>query len=132
MIIGTFVESEECYRRRMLEQQQRTEQEARRRLARMEDLYTELILEALGEPGGPPLPITTVANVVGKRLKCCFNQNRDEAKVMVLQKVGFLIKIRRLTRINRNWVRLPENDEAHKAWLAAQDEMIKNLPGPNL
>lgn len=101
-------------------------------VGRVDDLYTQLIMEALGEPGGLPLRTTTAVNVVAKRLACCFDQNRVAAKLRAFQKIGFLIKVRRLTRINRNWVRLPENDEAHKAWLAAHEAMIKNLPGPKL
>ena len=132
MIIGMFVEPEECYRRRMFEQQQRIEQEARRRLAKMDDLYTQLVLEALGEPGGPPLRITKVVNVVAKRLQRCFNEERVAAKLRVFQKVGFLIKIHRLTRIRRNSVAIPQTDEKHKAFLAAMDASIRNLPEPRL
>lgn len=127
-----FVESEECYRRRMLEQQQRQEREGRERLAKMDDLYTELVLEALGEPGDPPQPITHVVNVVSLRLKRCFNQKRVAAKKLAFQKIGFLIKIRRLKRIERNWVQTPENDGAYRAWLEAFDAMIKALPEPQL
>ena len=68
MTIGMLVEPEECYQRRMLEDRRRIEQEARRRFAKMDDLQTELIFEALGEPGGPPLKITKVVNMVAKRL----------------------------------------------------------------
>ena len=132
MIIGVFVEPEECFRRRKFEDQQRIEQEARRRLARMDDLLTELIIEALGEPGGPPMLITKVVNVVAKRLQRCFNEEIVAAKKRAFQKIGFLIKIHRLTRIRRNSVCIPETDERHRAFLAAMDAKIQNMPGPNL
>lgn len=131
-MLGVFVEPEECFQRRKLEEQRRIEQEARRRFARMDDTLTELIIEALGEPGGPPLRITRVVNVVGRQLHACFHVDRVEAKLRAFQKIGFLIKIRRLTRIHRNSVRIPENNDAHMAWLAAEDAKIKNLPEPCL
>ena len=132
MIFGTFIEPEECYRRRMFEEKERIEREARRRLAKMDDLYTQLVLEALGEPGGPPLRITKVVNVVAKRLQRCFNEERVAAKLRVFQKVGFLIKIHRLTRIRRNSVCIPETDEGYRAFLDAMEAKIQNMPGPNL
>ena len=131
-MIGMFVEPEECYQQRMIEQKQRMEREGLLRLARMDDLLTELILEALGEPGDPSMLITDVANIVARKLNRCFGENREEAKLRVFERVSFLIKIRRLTRVERNWVRIPDTDAGYKAWLAAQDEMIKNLPVPNL
>lgn len=116
----------------MFEEKERIEREARRRLAKMDDLYTQLVLEALGEPGGPPLRITKVVNVVAKRLQRCFNEERVAAKLRVFQKVGFLIKIHRLTRIRRNSVCIPETDEGYRAFLDAMEAKIQNMPGPNL
>ena len=62
----------------------------------------------------------------------CFKVERVAGKKQAFQKIGFLIKIRRLMRIRRNSVCNPENAEAHKAWLAAQEEVIKKLPEPQL
>ena len=131
-MLGIFIEPMECFRRRLADQRQRQEQEGRQRLARMDDLLTELIIEALGEPGDPPMQITKAVNIVGKRLQRCFNEEIVAAKKRAFQKIGFLIKIRRLTRIRRNSVRIPETDEGHKAFLAAMEAKIKNMPGPNL
>ena len=131
-MLGIFVEPEECFRRRLADQRQRQEQEGRQRLARMDDLLTELVIETLGEPGDPPMQITKAVNIVGKRLQRCFNEEIVAAKKRAFQKIGFLIKIRRLTRIRRNSVCIPETDEKHKAFLAAMEAKIKNMPGPNL
>lgn len=131
-MLGIFVEPEECFRRRLADQRQRQEQEGRQRLARMDDLLTELIIEALGEPGDPPMPITKAVNIVGKRLQRCFNEEIVAAKKRAFQKIGFLIKIRRLTRIRRNSVCIPETDERHRAFRDAMEAKIKNMPGPNL
>lgn len=131
-MLGVLIEPEAVYQQRIYETRQRQAQEARQRFARMDDLLTELIIEALGEPGDPPMLITKTVNIVAKRLLGCFNEERVAAKKRSFQKIGFLIKIRRLTRIRRNSVCIPETDEGHRAWLAAQDDMIKNLPAPNL
>ncbi|MEN9572148.1 MAG: hypothetical protein RL514_3 [Verrucomicrobiota bacterium] len=131
-MLGIFVEPEECFRRRLADQRQRQEQEGRQRLARMDDLLTELVIEALGEPGDPPMPITKAVNIVGKRLQRCFNEEIVAAKKRAFQKIGFLIKIRRLTRIRRNSVCIPETDEGYRAFLDAMEAKIQNMPGPNL
>ena len=64
MIIGVFIEPEECFQRRKFEDQQRVEQEARRRLAKMDDLLTELVIETLG--GSPGSPSVSMTNSVSK------------------------------------------------------------------
>lgn len=132
MTIGMFIEPEECYQRRLLEERQRREQEARQRLASMNDLTTELIFDALRERGDEPVRITTVVNWVAKRLNYSVNAERIAAKKRLLKMIGWFIKIGRLERVRRNFACIPETDERHQAFLAAQEQKIKSLPEPNL
>lgn len=132
MSIGVFIESQECYNRRIYEARQRQAQEARQRQARMDDLTTDLIFDAVGEKGDPPVKITTVVNLVSRQLNMSTNKEWVEAKRQLLKKVGWLIRFGRLERVRRNFVRIPESDAKFQACLAAMERMVKNLPEPCL
>ena len=132
MLLGILVEPEACHQQRVYEQRQRQAQEARQRLARMDDLRTQLIFDALREKSDAPLLITQVVNWVAKRLNYSINQDRVGAKLALFPKISWLIKIGRLQRVQRNAVSLPESDQKERASLAAMDARIKNLPEPRL
>jgi hypothetical protein len=132
MLLGILVEPEACHQQRVYEQRQRQAQEARQRLARMDDLRTQLIFDALREKSDEPLLITQVVNWVAKRLNYSTNQDRVGAKLALFPKISWLIKIGRLQRVQRNAVSLPESDQKERAYLAAMDARIKNLPEPRL
>lgn len=132
MLLGILVEPEACHQQRVYEQRQRQAQEARQRLARMDDLRTQLIFDALREKSDAPLLITQVVNWVAKRLNYSINQDRVGAKLALFPKISWLIKIGRLQRVQRNAVSLPESDQKERAYLAAMDARIKNLPEPRL
>ena len=132
MLLGILVEPEACHQQRVYEQRQRQAQEARQRLARMDDLRTQLIFDALREKSDEPLLITQVVNWVAKRLNYSTNQDRVGAKLALFPKISWLIKIGRLQRVQRNAVSLPESDQKERAYLAAMDASIRNLPEPRL
>ena len=132
MLLGIIVEPEACFQQRVYEQRQRQAQEARQRFARMDDLRTQLIFDALREKSDEPLLITQVVNWVAKRLNYSTNQDRVGAKLALFPKISWLIKIGRLQRVQRNAVSLPESDQKERAYLAAMDARIKNLPEPRL
>ena len=132
MLLVILVEPEACHQQRFYEQRQRQAQEARQRLARMDDLRTQLIFDALREKSDAPLLITQVVNWVAKRLNYSINQDRVGAKLALFPKISWLIKIGRLQRVQRNAVSLPESDQKERAYLAAMDARIKNLPEPRL
>lgn len=132
MLLGILVEPEACHQQRVYEQRQRQAQEARQRFARMDDLRTQLIFDALREKGDEPLLITQVVNWVAKKLNFDTSAERIEAKRGLFPKIGWLIRTGRLERARRNFVGIPEKDERYQAYLAAMDAKIKNMPGPNL
>ena len=132
MPIGVFVESQECYDRRIYETRQRQAQEARHRQARMDDLTTDLIFDTVGVKGDPPVRITAVVNRVSKQLNMPTNKEWLEAKRQMFKKVGWLIRFGRLERVRRNFVRVPESDAKFQACLAAMERMVRNLPEPSL
>lgn len=132
MLLGILVEPEACHQQRAYELRQRQEQEARQRLARMDDLRTHLIFEALGERGAEPVRITSVVNWVAEKLNFDTSAARIEAKRGLFPAIGWLIRIGRLERARRNFVRRPDSEERHRAYLAAMDATIRNLPEPDL
>lgn len=132
MTIGVFVESQECYNRRIYETRQRQEQEARQRQARMDDITTDLIFDTVGEKGDPPVRIVTVVNRVSRQLNMPTNKEWLESKRQMFKKVAWLIRFGRLERVRRNFVRIPESDAKFQACLAAVERMVKNLPEPCL
>ena len=132
MLLGILVEPEACHQQRIHEKQQRIEQEARQRFARMDDLRTQLIFDALREKSDEPLLITQVVNWVAKKLNFDTSAERIAAKLALFPKISWLIRIGRLERAQRNFVRIPETDERHRAYSAAMDAKIKNLPEPDL
>lgn len=132
MSLSIFVESPECYHRRIHESRQRQAQEARQRQARMDDLTTDLICDTVGEKSDPPVRITTVVNRVSRQLNLPTNKQWLEAKRQMFKKVGWLIRFGRLERVRRNFVRVPESDAKFQACLAEVERMLKNLPEPCL
>ena len=132
MTFGILVEPEECYQRRIYEQRQRQAQEARQRFAKMNDLVTDLIFEAVGERGDEPVRITTVVNVVARKLNYSTYQDKVAAKLRLFRNVGALIKFGRLERTRRYFVGIPQTDAKYQAYLAAVDAMSRNLPEPRL
>ena len=132
MTFGILVEPEECYQRRIYEQRQRQAQEARQRFAKMNDLVTDLIFEAVGERGDEPVRITTVVNVVARKLNYSTYQDKVAAKLRLFRNVGALIKFGRLERTRRYFVGIPQTDANYPAYLAAVDAMSRNLPEPRL
>ena len=132
MLLGIIVEPEACFQQRVYEQRQRQAQEARQRFARMDDLRTQLIFDALREKSDEPLLITQVVNWVAKKLNFDTSAERIAAKLALFPKISWLIRIGRLERARRNFVGIPETDERHRAYLAALDARIRNLPEPDL
>ena len=132
MSLSIFVESPECYYRRLQENQQRLAQEARKRQARMDDLTTDLIFDTVGAKGDAPVRITTVVNRVSRQLNMPTNKEWVEAKRQMFKKVGWLIRFGRLERVRRHFVQVRESVAKFQACLAEMEQMVKNLPEPSL
>lgn len=127
-----FIEPVKCWETRMVEQRLRAEEEARKRnIGRLHPIADNLMF-IVKEHDKPEIRNTALAHAFAKIARYRNRQERDEWIKKAWQHLTMLIRIGKLEwGTKRNHVRLAP-PEKHQAYLARIEQMIANLPHPNI
>lgn len=127
-----FIETEECYRRRVFKQQRQRDEEIRKRRVAHPHPIEQIIYDILRENDNDPTKITTIANEAVKRMDFRGRAEREQRKLEVFKRVGGLIQIGKLERRSRKFIVIPGTDARHQAYLNRIEQMVAKLPQPQI
>lgn len=127
-----FIEPVKCWENRMIEQRLRAEEEARKRSIGRLHPIADTLMFIVKEQDEPEIRNTTLAHAFAKIARYRNRQERDEWIKKAWQHLTMLIRIGKLEwGTKRNHVRLAP-PEKHQAYLVGIEQMIANLPRPNI
>jgi len=122
----TFVQPISTFRPK----QQESDQSAEQPLRRVSDgFWTTAVMEILKSHGQTPIRITTLVNRAVQKENFRHRKDRERQKRNLLILTCRLIKMGRLDRVQRKYVKLPASDHRFNAYL---DSIAGDLPRPEL
>ncbi len=130
-----FVEDSKTYQLRKITEFLRQQDECCRKRAARIHPCKQHILDIVQESGDEPIRITSVANRFAKEMghRWKSRAEREELKKQAFRLIGELLKGFFLERCRRKWVRwIPPDNPRRKAFEQKVEEIIRNLPPPNI